>query len=559
MPRRREMWERLGGHFDAIIIGGGINGAGIARDAARRGLRVAMIEMGDLASGTSSRSSKLVHGGLRYLEKLEFSLVFESVSERRILMDMAPHLVNPLGFIFPVYKGGRHKLWAIKAGMWLYEGLSLFRSPQRHRKLTVEDVKRIEPALGTDNLQGAPLYYDCATDDARLTLENALDAARAGAVVTTWAPVVSFLRDENSGQLEGVVVKDRHTGVRKEVRGSVIINATGPWTDRVIKMTKPANHHNYLRPTKGVHIVVDREKLPVHHAVVCNHPEDGRVLFAIPWGERTFIGTTDTDYDGDPADVAADHDDVSYLLEASNAYFPDYALTEDDVIATWAGLRPLIVEENGGQAVSESAVSREHQIVVGHDGLITIAGGKLTTYRRMAHEVVDNAVKFLRLTGRLPAKLMEAQTEDEPLPGAVGWPEDDDVTRVQQRVLDVACDELSDETALYLANTYGMRSIDIARHIRKACDLSVPLIPGRPEIMAQVDFAVDVELADTVSDFMMRRTQLYFRDVDQGLGALDKVADRMQILLDWDDTRRDAEVTAYQAEVARSRRWRDEP
>src|SRR5690554_2973693 len=230
---RQSMWDALGEPVDLLIIGGGINGAGIARDAARRGLKVALVEARDLAYGISFCSSKLVHGGLRYLQQFEFSLVFEAVSERRILLDIAPHLVRPLGFLFPVYRNSPHNLLTLKAGMWLYEGLSLFRSPKRHRKLGVRDVAKEEPALTREELKGAPLYYDCSTDDARLTLESALDAAAHGATIATWTRALSFIKDEESGRIQGAVVKDMlGDGGLKEIRAHAVINATGPWTDR---------------------------------------------------------------------------------------------------------------------------------------------------------------------------------------------------------------------------------------------------------------------------------------------------------------------------------------
>jgi glycerol-3-phosphate dehydrogenase len=382
------MWNQLGAPVDLLVIGGGITGAGIARDAARRGLSTALVEMEDFAYGTSSRSSKLVHGGLRYLEQYEFSLVFESVSERRILMDIAPHLVNPLGFLFPVYKSSRRGLWMINAGMWLYDGLSLFRSPKLHRTLKPSEVRTEEPALEATDLTGAPLYFDCATDDARLTLENALDAAKAGATVVTHARVTGFTKDERA-RITGVVVEDRQTGQLKQIRAGAVVNATGPWTDRTISMSAPQGA--LLRPTKGVHIVVDRSKLPVQNAVVAMHPKDGRVLFVIPWGDKSYVGTTDTDWTGDPADVWATSQDVDYLIDACRGYFPRHPLTRSDVICTWAGLRPLMAPPSTEGNLSESKVSREHSIVVGQDGLVTIAGGKLTTYRRMAAEVVDTS------------------------------------------------------------------------------------------------------------------------------------------------------------------------
>ncbi len=551
---RQEMWERLGGTVDVLVVGGGINGAGIARDAARRGLRVALVEMNDLAWGTSSRSSKLVHGGLCYLEQLELSLVFEAVSERRVLLDIAPHLVNPLGFLFPVFKSSRRPLGLINAGMWLYEGLSLFRSPKRHRTLTPGEVSKEEPSLKVANLKGAPLYYDCSTDDARLTLESALDAVNVGAVVATWAKVVEFVRE--GARVKGAVVEDTLSGTRKTILAHAVINATGPWTDRTIALSAPMDQA-LLRPTKGVHVVVDSQKLPVNNAVVCFHPDDGRVLFAIPWGDRTYLGTTDTDYEGDPSDVAATLEDVDYLLNASNHYFPSRPLTRDDVIATWAGLRPLMQPARKGQNIGESAVSREHQIIVGQDGLITIAGGKLTTYRRMSAEVVDTAVQMLRLSNALPRSLSSSRTDQEPLPGANGWPDDDNHARVAQQVRATSDNTLSEASARLLADTYGMRALQIARLVRQDPSLAGPIVPGRPEILAQINWAVTEELAATVADVMTRRTQLFYRDLDQGLGAAEIVADRMASLIGWTDEQRLASLQAYRADVALARRWRE--
>ena len=550
------MWDGLRGRVDVLVIGGGITGAGIARDAARRGLSVALVEMNDLAFGTSSRSSKLIHGGLRYLEAYEFSLVFESVSERRILQDIAPHLVNPLGFLFPVFKGAKRQLWLINAGMWLYDGLSLFRSPKIHKNLKPREVAQIEPAVKQAGLKGAPLYYDCATDDARLTLETALDAAKHGATIATWAKVTSFLKTEG-GRVRGAVVEDALSGDRREIEASTVINATGPWTDATMAMSHPQKSGSILRPTKGVHIVVDAAKLPLKHAVVCFHPDDDRVLFAIPWGDRTYLGTTDTDYEGDPASVAATLEDVDYLIDAASSYFPDYPLGREDVIATWAGIRPLMAPQGDSAELSESSVSREHQILIGQDGLITIAGGKLTTYRRMAAEVVDTAVRMLELE-RGPLDLPSASTGKEPLPGAIGWPDDDDHAHVADEVAKAGHPRVPEDVARHLADQYGMCALDIARAMAKDAKLCARLVPGRPEVVAQVDWAVREELAATVCDVMIRRTQLFFRDVDQGLGAARQVADRMAELLGWDEAQKAKELARYEAEVALSRAWREE-
>lgn len=555
MPTREEMWEKIPEQVDVAIIGGGITGAGIARDAARRGLRAAMFEQNDIAYGTSSRSSKLIHGGLRYLQSYEFSLVFESVSERRVVLDLAPHLVNPLAFLFPVYQGSRKGLRTISAGMWLYEGLALFRSPKRHRTLKPSDVAKEEPMLKQEGLQGASVYYDCSTDDARLTLETVIDAIRNGCVAVNRARVDAFTKDDH-GRVSGVVVRNMRDGRLKEVKAHTVINATGPWTDEVLAMSGP-RAHKMLRPTKGIHIVVEKAKLPVQHAVVLFHPTDRRVLFALPWGERTYVGTTDTDYDEPLGQEAATLADVDYLIAASNAHFPNHQIKREDVIATWASLRPLIAPGPEGGEMAESQVSREHQIVIGEDGLITIAGGKLTTYRKMAKECVDVAVHLLKLSGQLPEEIQSGQTFKFPLPGAVGWPEDDDHNKVADEVAKV-CDGLSEELRLYLVDTYGMRALELATLCASDRKLTEPIVPGRIEIMAQVDFGVREELAASVSDILIRRTQIFFRDYDQGLGAVEKVAARMAQLIGWSDQERRRSIDDYKADVALSRKWKEE-
>lgn len=547
MPSRKEMWERLNEPVDLLVVGGGINGAGIARDAARRGLKVALIEMRDLAWGTSSRSSKLVHGGLRYLELYEFSLVFEAVRERKILQNIAPHLVRPLGFLFPIYKNSRHNLMTLRMGMMLYDGLSLLSSPKLHTVLKPKAVATTAPGLLQDGLKGSPLYYDCATDDARLTLENAIDAADHGAIVVTGAKVSRFVRDAD-GQVTGAVVTDAHSGEERTVTARAVVNATGPWAEQVAALSG-ADAKARLRPTKGVHITVSSSRLPLTHAVVCFHPKDERVLFLIPWGDQAYIGTTDTDYTADPSDVAADSDDVAYLLEAANAYYPECKLTAEDVFSTWAGLRPLVMPVKAGDDVAESAVSREHQVITGHDGVITIAGGKLTTYRMMSAEVVDAALGRLKGQGEKP-QVRPCDTGDVPLPGASETPPT--VAELQA----LTDQQLSEASATLLIETYGCRAKGVAQLIKQSPDLAKPLVEGRPEIRAQVDWAVLEELAHDVADVLVRRTQLFFRDTDQGLGAAEWVSQRMMTLCDWSEQRRQASVDAFAHEVALSRQWR---
>lgn len=549
------MWSQLPDEVDLLVIGGGITGCGIARDAARRGLTVALAEMRDLAHGTSSRSSKLVHGGLRYLEHYEFSLVFEAVSERRILMDIAPHLVRPLGFLFPVFEGRGRPLWMINAGMWLYDGLSLFRSPKLHRNLKPPQVADEEPALTQDGLKGAPLYYDGQTDDARLTLESALDAAAAGATIATWAKVTKLLSED--GRLVGAELTDVLDGETRTIRAHTVVNATGPWTDRTRALSAADAGSPLLRPTKGVHVVVDHERLPLRNAVVAQHPDDGRVLFFVPWGRQSYIGTTDTDHRGDPKEVRTEPEDVDYLLEAAKAYFPFHPLTREDVISTWAGLRPLMAPVDEGREVDESAVSREHQIVVGTDGLVTIAGGKLTTYRRMASEVVDTVVKLLSQAGQV-RRLDAAGTDQHPLPGAVGWPEDDDVDHVASLVRDASGLRLPAASAKALAERYGMRAIEIGRLVADDPERGTPLLPGRPEVLGQVDWAVTQELAATLEDVLVRRMDLFYRDRDQGLTAAPAVARRMAELLGWSERRLTEELGQYERLVVDSGAWKAE-
>lgn len=550
MPSRQQMWEQLPAEVDLLVVGGGIVGAGVARDAALRGLRTLLVEKDDLAYGTSSRSSKLVHGGLRYLQQFRIGLVFESVGERRVLMRLAPHLVESLAFLFPVYAGSRERFSVIRAGLWLYDALALFRSPKRHRAIARSELGEVEPALNARTLKGAALYYDCATDDARLTLETALGAIDTGATVLTRAQVEDFLVER--GRIVGAVIRNIRGGFLHEVRARIVVNATGPWSDLTASLGGREARPR-LRPTKGIHIVVDRAKLPIRHAVVCFHPVDGRVLFAVPWGDRAYVGTTDTDYEGDLDELAATREDVQYLLQAVGSYFPAHRLTADDVIATWAGLRPLMAAPKG---VHESQISREHWIEVGDDGLVTIGGGKLTTYRRMASDVVEAALRRLRSLGELPAGLGPAHSDRHPLPGAVGWPAEAGAEAVVERVLAAAEGRLSKPTALHLAGVYGMRAIPLAKLCVGEPSLAEPVVEGSNVILAQIRWAMQHELADSLSDVLLRRTQLFYRMYDQGLAIAPRVAEIMAAWLKWDESRLLDELQAYEQAVALSRRWR---
>ncbi|MEC7241159.1 MAG: glycerol-3-phosphate dehydrogenase/oxidase [Myxococcota bacterium] len=551
MPKRSELLQRLeNDHYDIVVVGGGITGCGVARDAARRGLRVALIEARDVAYGTSSRSSKLIHGGLRYLEQLEIGLVWEAVNERRNLERLAPHLVSAQSFFFPVYKHSPVKFFTLKLGLWVYEALVLFRVPRLHRSFGRARASKQEPLLKTEALKGAALYWDCTTNDARLTLETAIDAQQQGADLATYCKVSEFVRDE-TGRLTGVKVKDGLSGRSFSISSDCVVNATGPWSDRTRALM--GHQGQILRPTKGIHVVVDSGRLPLQHAVVLHHPDDGRILFCVPWGDRTYIGTTDTDYKGRASQVAASGEDVDYLIRSCDFFFPEAKLSRADVIATWAGLRPLISEGDG----DASSVSREHQVIVEPEGLITIAGGKLTTYRRMSAEVVDHCVDFLKKQG-FQRSLKRSGTEKAVFPGAQEWTKETTVESMATRAVELSEGKLDAECGELLASEYGSSALDIARSIAAEPVLGERLLPDRAEVLAMVDWAVKTEFAMRLSDVMVRRTQLFFKDQDQGLGALDRIADRMGALLAWSPETVQEEKEAYRQEVALSRQWQAE-
>ena len=476
--------------FDLLVVGGGITGAGIARDAALRGMSVALIDKSDFGSGTSSRSSRLVHGGVRYLEHGHLRLVFEASAERRRLLKLAPHLVKPLPFVWPVYAGQRLPLWKIAAGLTLYDVLSLFRNVERHHRLDASTVIAHEPGLRAENLQGGVRYFDAATDDARLTLANVIDAGQLGAVGGNHVAYRS-----GAPQLGGVHVarvEDALTGERFEIRARVLVNAAGPWSDSVTERSGGGGA-NRIRGSKGVHISVRRERVGNRDAITLVHPADGRVMFALPAGTHTIIGTTDTFTDASPDEVRASESDLAYLLDAANVYFPEAHLTRADVVAAWAGIRPLVPTTG-----SSVAASREHA-VMRTEGAVTITGGKLTTYRVMAEDVVDAAREILRMPRR------RATTASRPLP---------DTT---------------------------MPLVDPGREIEV----------GLPYRLDQLRVAVERELACTLGDLLIRRTHVAYETRDNGRAAARRVADYIATLLGWDAGAKEREIARYDAEVER--------
>lgn len=539
LAARTNALEALGnGVFDLLIVGGGITGAGIARDAALRGLSVALIDKNDFASGTSSKSTKLVHGGLRYLEQGQVKLVFESVSERARLTKLAPHLVRPIEFLVPSYRQDRPGLFVMDCGLWLYDALSKFSSPKMHKTYRRRRVEALEPALRREHLQGGIIYYDCATDDARLTVENVLDARTLGATALNHVRATRLIKDGE--RFGGAEVVDEPTGTTLRVKARVVVNATGPWCDEIRQLYGAPP---ILGPTKGVHIVVDAKRLPLQRALLVK--ERKRVVFCLPWGPRSVIGTTDTFYDGSPDGVRADHADVSYLLDVGNHYFPDSKLTMADVLATWAGLRPLLRPPSAANA---SAVSREHHIEAA-PGLVTVAGGKLTTYRIMAAEVVDRAVAQL-------ASTRGSTTHERPLPGGVGVDGARGIAAIAQ---ELAAIDLDAVVAKHLANTYGARAHDVAARIVADRSLGARLDPELPFVMAEVDEAVEREQALTLVDVFERRVPLILHARDQGLHAVTLAAPRMAQRLGWSPADTARELEAYRGAVELTRRFRTDP
>ena len=528
-PTRDEQWAALGARtFDLLVIGGGITGCGIAREAALRGLSVALVEQDDFASGTSSRSSRLVHGGVRYLEHGHLSLVFESSHERRQLLDIAPHLVHPLEFVWPVYEGARIPRWKLGAGLLLYDALALFRNVARHHRLSADAVLEREPALERAGLVGGALYYDAATNDARLTLANALSALEAGAVVLNHAAVIGLFA--NDGRIAGAMVRERFCGTEIHASARVVVNATGPWSDEIRALDTPGV--TAVRGSKGSHIAVARDRVGNRHALTLLSPADGRVVFVLPAGPHAIIGTTESDTTTEPDEVRASSADVEYLLAAANAFFPSAHLTASDVVAAWAGIRPLIPVRDE----SAGSVTREHEITTSERGLISIVGGKLTTYRVMARDVVAEALRALR------GRRVRLRPVRQPLPGG------------ELESLDALTAEISGVTgdvslAEHLARSFGSRWREVWSEI-DGPEGSRRIVGGLPYRIGELRYSVRREMACTLADLLIRRTHIAFETRDHGLAIAPAAAQALASIVGGDSNTA-ALVRDYEREVDR--------
>ena len=505
--------------FDLIVIGGGITGAGVARDAAARGLRVALLEADDFAAGTSSRSSKLIHGGLRYLASGEVDLVRKTARERTAVHAMAPHLAEPCWMVVPA------RNWAavtkFRAGIGTYEKLGGIDGADRHEVWKGDEITAHEPHLRTDPYDYAVAYREYLTDDARLVLATLRAAVATGAVVANRLPVISMTKSAGRDRIEGVVARCATTGREVAIRGGVVVNAAGPWVEGIARMEQdpPAS---LLHLSKGVHIVVPRSRFPANHLVICN-TEDKRSIFVIPRGDTVYIGTTDTSYYGErPLWPEIEVDDVEYLLAPMTRYFDIDPLTPDDVVAAWAGVRPLIAQE--GKEAKE--MSRKDEVTVGPGGMISIAGGKLTGFRRLAEDVIGVVAKQLgRSLGDGP--------ELTPLPGGSPVADNDD------------------RQATRLRRLYGSEAPDVLALG------AAPLVEGEPVVVGEVDWAIDMEAATSLVDVVYRRTRLAWYVPARRDELCRAVAARMSDRLGWSADERDEHVAEVRAHFGAELAFKD--
>ncbi|HEY3404235.1 MAG TPA: glycerol-3-phosphate dehydrogenase/oxidase [Ohtaekwangia sp.] len=512
--------------YDLLIIGGGITGAGIALDAASRGLRTALIEKNDFAFGTSSRSTKLIHGGLRYLKQLEFGLVKEVGSERAVVHNLAPHLVIPEKMLLPLSEKKGLGYWLTSIGLKIYDWLAGVRPEDQRRMLTRAQTLKYEPLLRKDDVKGGAIYAEYRTDDARLTIEIMKAAVDHKADALNYVRATDFVYAGST--IAGAVVADEVTGQRFEITATVVVNAAGPWVDELREINR-SKEGKRLHLTKGVHMVVPHVKFPVKQAIYFD-VDDGRMIFAIPRGRTTYVGTTDTNYNGDKDHVLATREDITYLLQAVNATFPSVSLNIGDVESSWAGLRPLIHEE--GKSASE--LSRKDEIFESPSSLISIAGGKLTGYRKMAERVVNLVIrKYFE-----DIELKACYTNKIKLNGAFK-----SVREVQQYIGSLQSQGMSMLTARYLVENYGLQTGEILKLQDSDADADWRLLK------AELLFCIRYEAVVSLSDFLVRRTGLLYFNIGKVKRYKEAIATRMKELLNWDEKKMSDELQSLDSMI----------
>lgn len=502
--RKLRLEEMARTELDLLVIGGGITGAGIALDAVTRGLRVAVVEMQDFAAGTSSRSTKLVHGGLRYLKQLEINVVAEVGKERAIVYENGPHVTTPEWMLLPLYKGGTFGKFSTSIGLRVYDFLAGVKKKERRKMLSAEEALRREPLLKRDGLKGGGYYVEYRTDDARLTIEVMKRAVELGALAVNYAKVDNLLYN-NGGVVEGAAVRDTISGKTYDIHAAKVINATGPWVDE-LREKDGSKHGKTLRLTKGVHLVFDGKRFPLKQAIYFDTP-DGRMVFAIPREGKTYFGTTDTNYKGDTASPVMTAADRDYLLQAANFMFPQMKLVIADVESSWAGLRPLIQQE--GKSPSE--ISRRDEIFVSNSGFISIAGGKLTGYRKMAETVVDKAVELLRQDGKAigigRSDTKEVRISGGDTGGSAGF----EAFVAAQTKKGMAAG-FKESEARSIAEKYGSNAEKLyaladETTSKWAASYKLPLA-----LAVQLRYSIEAEMSAKPEDFFIRRTgDLFFR------------------------------------------------
>jgi len=538
---RNQNIQKMGNElFDVLVIGGGITGAGIARDAALRGFKTALIEKDDFAAGTSSKSSKLVHGGFRYLKQREFGLVHEALVERKRLMDIAPHIVHPTKCLLPIYEHSAEPPLLIHIGMWLYDILAFTKNIGRHRMVSARELAILEPELRQDGLKKGAEYYDCKEDDFRLVMATIQSAAQYGAVIANYVKAVDVIRENR--RVAGVQAENRLTGESVSIRAKVIANATGPWSDDVRKaLFKDITPH--VRTTKGVHLIVKHSDLPITRAFMQFAIRDGRPIFAIPWNTVVLLGTTDTDYTGDPDRITTDRSDVDYLLESFNYYFPKANLTDDNILSAFSGLRPLLREEGK----SASQVTREHRIFENQENFFSIVGGKLTTYRVMAKDMVNRLSKRLERSFNVVPKNPRCLTDKFPLYGG-DIPNYEHFRQDWVRRLAVQ-ENIPHDIAEHFVESYGTRIPDILKAIQDTPNGGQRIHPNLPHVWGEVTYALDHEMTVALDDFLIRRTHIFSLEKKQGLDVCHEIADKLQERLGWSDEEKQRQIERLKLKV----------
>lgn len=535
--RTREENKKIMGQevFDLVIIGGGINGAGIARDAVLRGMSVALVEAKDFASGTSSRSSKLIHGGIRYLENYDFKLVFEALNERTKLFEIAPHLVHQLRFMIPIYDSSRVGMFKMGLGMWAYDALALFQAPEMHERLNSTESLGRMPILKHEGLKGSFIYSDAYTDDDRLVHETLRSANEEGAICGNYLKASEIKWDEK-GQFQSVLVEDQMSQEKIWIKGRHLISSVGPWTDELGQKLFE-KWETVLRPTKGIHLTFLKSRLPLSSAVVMGAEKSDRIVFGIPRHEMVIVGTTDTDYKGSPADVTTTEEDVQYLLSIVNSYFPGAKIQKEDIVSSYAGVRPLVRDDSS----SEGKTSREHSIWSDARGITFVAGGKYTTYRLMSQQVVEKALQSFALGEQI--RFGKTST-NQPLNPHV---ESERYRQMFYQIESLATYfNRSLEDVTLLVERYGAEAIAILERGQGLGSL------WEVEALHAIRFTMCLHL----TDFMTRRVPLFLAEKDHGEDFLQAVSLVFQRELGWNNSQLAKEIQLYQEHIKKELNWK---